>query len=56
MKQKIESAKEVCEIEFFPDAYNAAHELIVLSYETLSHLKPPSRDEGNKVKGFFQPR
>lgn len=56
MKQKIESTKEVCEIEFFPDAYNAAHELVVLPYESLSHLKPPNRDEGNKIKGFYQPR
>lgn len=56
VKQKIESAKEICEIEFFPDAYNTATEFIVLPYESLSHLKQPNRDEGNKIKGFYQPR
>jgi hypothetical protein len=56
VKQKIESAKEICEIEFFPDAYNAATEFIVLPYEALSHLKQPNRDEGNKIKGFYQPK
>jgi hypothetical protein len=55
MKQKIESAADLAEIEFFPDAYAYAHDLIVLPYEKLSHIKPPSRDEGNKVKAFYKP-
>ncbi|MBM3756662.1 MAG: hypothetical protein FJW38_22090 [Acidobacteria bacterium] len=56
MKEKVESAKEICEIEFFPDAYNTATEFIALPYASLSHLKQPNRDEGNKIKGFYQPR
>lgn len=56
VKQKIESAKEVCEIELFPDAYHAATEFVILPYESLNHLKQPNRDEGNKIRGFYQPR
>lgn len=55
MKAKIASAKSMAEIEFYPDAYRSATELIVLPYETMRHLKAPNRDEGNKVKGFYQP-
>jgi hypothetical protein len=57
MKQKIETATEMVAIEIFPDAYRTAQELICLPYESLRHLKAPSREEGegNKVKGFYQP-
>lgn len=55
MKKKIETADSLVEIEFFPEPYSKATELIVLAYETLRHPKPPSRDEGNKVKAFYQP-
>lgn len=54
MKQKIESADGLVEIEIYPDAYRNATELIVLPYETVRHLKAPNRDEGNKIKGFYQ--
>lgn len=56
-KQKIETAKEMVEIEFYPNAYRTAHDLIALPYERLRHLKAPSREEGegNKMKGFYQP-
>jgi hypothetical protein len=57
MKQKIETATEAVAIDFYPDAYRTAQELICLPYETLRHLKAPSREEGdgNRVKGFYQP-
>ncbi|MBI2689402.1 MAG: hypothetical protein HYX27_24105 [Acidobacteria bacterium] len=55
MRKKIEGGTELMEIEFYPDAYNTATELVVLPYEKLRHLKAPNRDEGNKIKGFFQP-
>ncbi len=57
MKKKIETAKEMVEIEFYPTAYRTALELICLPYENLRHMKAPSREEGegNKVKGFYQP-
>lgn len=54
MKQKIDSAAGLVEIEIYPDAYRAASELIVLPFELLRHLKAPNRDEGNKIKGFYQ--
>lgn len=54
MKQKIESASGQVEISFYPDAYSTASELVALPYEKLQHLKAPNRDEGNKVKGFYQ--
>jgi hypothetical protein len=54
-KQKIESATELIELEFFPQPYDRAQELVVLPYERLSHLKQPNRDTGNKIKGFYQP-
>ncbi|MFN0105684.1 MAG: hypothetical protein ACKV2U_26810 [Bryobacteraceae bacterium] len=55
MKSKIESAAELTEIELYPDAYSNASELLSLPFETLRHLKAPHRDEGNKLKGFYQP-
>jgi len=55
MKQKIESATGLVEIELYPDAYQTASELISLPWETVRHLKAPNRDEGNKLKGFYQP-
>ncbi|MBM3758386.1 MAG: hypothetical protein FJW38_30990 [Acidobacteria bacterium] len=55
-RQVCTRAKEICEIEFFPDAYNAATEFIAFPYASLNHLKQPNRDEGNKIKGFYQPR
>ncbi len=55
MKKKIETAKELVEIEVYPDAYRTASELMALPYENLRHLKAPNRDEGNKLKGFYQP-
>lgn len=55
MKQKIESAKELVEIEIYPEAYRTASEVVALDYANLRHLKPPNRDEGNKIKGFYQP-
>jgi hypothetical protein len=55
MKAKIEASRELAEIEFYPEPYNTATELMVLPYEKLRHLKPPNRDEGNKIKGFYQP-
>lgn len=55
MKQKIETSTDLVEIEFYPDAYRSAHELVCLPYENLRHLKAPNRDEGNKIKGFYQP-
>jgi len=55
MKQKIASSKDLVEIEVYPDAYRTASELIELPYEALRHLKAPNRDEGNKIKGFYQP-
>ena len=54
MKQKIETADGLVEIEIYPDAYRNATELIALPYETVRHLKAPNRDEGNKIKGFYQ--
>jgi hypothetical protein len=54
MKQKIETAAGLVEIEIYPDAYRGASELIALPYESVRHLKAPNRDEGNKVKGFYQ--
>ena len=54
MKEKIESAAGLVEIEIYPDAYRNATELISLPYETVRHLKAPNRDEGNKIKGFYQ--
>ena len=55
MKQKIDAATGVVEISFYPDAYANASELMALPYQNLKHLKAPNRDEGNKVKGFYQP-
>lgn len=55
MKQKIAAATETVEILFYPDAYSNATELVALPYEALRHLKAPNRDEGNKIKGFYQP-
>lgn len=55
MKQKIESAQSVVEIEVYPDAYRTATELVALPYESLQHIKAPNREEGNKLKAFFQP-
>lgn len=55
VKAKIDGSKELAEIEFYPDAYRTASELVALPYEKLRHLKPPNRDEGNKIKGFYQP-
>jgi hypothetical protein len=55
MKRKIEGAKDAVEIEFFPEPYDQAQELVVLEYEKLAHLKQPNRDTGNKIKGFYQP-
>ncbi|MBM3784636.1 MAG: hypothetical protein FJW30_09775 [Acidobacteria bacterium] len=55
MKQKLEAATDLVEIEFFPEAYDRAQDLVALPYEKLSHLKPPNRDAGNKIKGFYQP-
>jgi hypothetical protein len=55
MKNKIETSTGLAEIELYPDAYRNASELICLPYETLRHLKAPNRDEGNKIKGFYQP-
>ena len=54
MKEKIESAAGLVEIEIYPDAYRNATELISIPYETVRHLKAPNRDEGNKIKGFYQ--
>jgi len=54
MKQKIETADGLVEIEIYPDAYRNASELIALPYEAVRHLKAPNRDEGNKIKGFYQ--
>ena len=54
MKQKIEAAEGLVEIDLYPDAYRNASELVVLPYELLRHLKAPNRDEGNKIKGFYQ--
>jgi hypothetical protein len=54
MKQKIEAAKDLIEIEIYPAAYQTASELVALPYEKLKHLKAPNRDEGNKLKGFYQ--
>jgi hypothetical protein len=54
MKQKIETADGLVEIEIYPDAYRNATELIALPYEAVRHLKAPNRDEGNKIKGFYQ--
>ena len=54
MKQKIEGASGPVEILFYPDAYATASELVALPYGKLQHLKAPNRDEGNKVKGFYQ--
>lgn len=53
-KEKIETAAGLVEIEIYPDAYRNATELISLPYETVRHLKAPNRDEGNKIKGFYQ--
>jgi hypothetical protein len=55
IKKKIESATDVVEIDFYPDAYNHATELVALGYEHLRHMKPPDRDAGNRIKGFYQP-
>lgn len=55
MKEKIETATGLVEIEVYPDAYRSASELIALPWETVRHLKAPNRDEGNKIKGFYQP-
>lgn len=55
MKEKIETAAGLVEIEIYPDAYRNASELIALPYEAVRHLKAPNRDEGNKIKGFYQP-
>ncbi len=54
MKQKIEGASGPVEIAIYPDAYQTASELMALPYGKLQHLKAPNRDEGNKVKGFYQ--
>lgn len=54
MKEKIEKGTELVEIEIYPDAYRTASELVSLNYENLRHLKAPNRDEGNKIKGFYQ--
>ena len=53
-KEKIETAAGLVEIEIYPDAYRNATELISIPYETVRHLKAPNRDEGNKIKGFYQ--
>lgn len=55
MKAKIESSREPVEIEIYPDAYRTASELIALPYERLRQLKAPNREEGNKIKGVYQP-
>jgi hypothetical protein len=55
IKKKIETATDIVEIEIYPDAYNHATELMALGYEHLRHLKPPDRDHGNRIKGFYQP-
>lgn len=54
MKEKIETAIGLVEIELYPDAYRNASELIAIPYESVRHLKAPNRDEGNKLKGFYQ--
>jgi hypothetical protein len=54
MKAKIEGASGPVEIAIYPDAYQTASELMALPYGKLQHLKAPNRDEGNKVKGFYQ--
>jgi len=54
VKQKIEAAEGLVEIDLYPDAYRNASELLVLPFENLRHLKAPNRDEGNKIKGFYQ--
>lgn len=55
VKAKIAGAADTVEVEFFPQPYNTAVELVLLPYENLSHLKPPDRDHGNRIKGFYQP-
>lgn len=55
MRAKIENGAELVEIEIYPDAYRTASELVALNYAYLRHLKAPNRDEGNKIKGFYQP-
>lgn len=55
IKAKIASATELVEIEFYPDAYRTASELVALPVGQLRHVKSPNRDEGNKIKCFYQP-
>jgi hypothetical protein len=55
MKKKVETESSLAEIEFYPEPYGTAHECMVLAYETLRHVKPPVKDEGNRIKAFYQP-
>ncbi|HEU0124653.1 MAG TPA: hypothetical protein VFQ91_29240 [Bryobacteraceae bacterium] len=55
VKAKIAAATDLVEIEFYPDAYRTASELVVLPFAQLRHMKAPNRDEGNKIKCFYQP-
>ncbi len=55
MKQKIETVTELAEIEFYPEPYNKATEAMMIPFAKLRHPKQPNREDGNKVKSFFQP-
>lgn len=55
-KAAIESRTDTIEIEFWPEPYGEATELILLPLALLAHSRQPVRGNGSMIKTLLRPR